>query len=134
MKDNYTFPAIIDYNEPGFINITFPDFLGAMTCVEVGENIISEAQDFLALTIRDYEDKCEKVPLPSENIEISDNQKLIFINVWMPYHRSKIRETYVKKTLTIPMWLDVLAKASNLNFSAILVKGLKAELQLSEDN
>ena len=38
----------------------------------------------------------------------------------------------VKKTLTIPKWLDEMAKAKNVNFSAILVKGLKAELGLRD--
>jgi len=56
---------------------------------------------------------------------------LAYINVWMPYHRTKIKEVYVKKTLTIPVWLDMLAKENNINFSATLVKGLKEELGLS---
>lgn len=82
MKDNYTFPAIFDYEEEGFINIEFCDFPGAMTCVSEEEDAISEAQDLLALTI--------------------------------------------------PAWLDVLAKANNINFSAVLVQGLKEALELKE--
>ena len=33
-----------------------------------------------------------------------------------------------KKTLTIPVWLDILAQEKNLNFSQILQKALKKEL------
>jgi post-segregation antitoxin (ccd killing protein) len=49
----------------------------------------------------------------------------------MPYHKSRIKEVYVKKTLTIPSWLDILAKNNNINFSAILVKAIKKELNLN---
>lgn len=131
MKDNYTYPAILDFSDSGYINIEFIDFPGAMTCVSIDEqNEIEAAQDLLALFIRDYEEKGEEVPAPSNNISVLTEQQLVFINVWMPYHRSKIKEVYVKKTLTIPAWLDILAKANNINFSAVLVHGLKSALNL----
>ena len=38
------------------------------------------------------------------------------------------KEIYVKKNVTIPQWLDLLAKESNINYSAALVKGIKQEL------
>ena len=50
----------------------------------------------------------------------------------MPYWRTRAKEVYVKKTLTIPSWIDVLAKEKNLNFSNVLVKGLKKELGIEE--
>lgn len=130
MKDNYTYPAILDYNEENYINIEFVDFPGAITCVETGEDFLTEAQDLLTLYIKDYEDKQIELPVASEEIELENNQKLIYINIWMPYHRTKVKETYVKKTLTIPTWLDILAKSNNVNFSAVLVEGLKRELNL----
>jgi len=116
MQDNYTYPCILDYSEEDIINIIFPD------------NYIEEAQDFLALLILDYEANNRKAPEASREIEIEKAQKLIYVNVWMPYHRSKTKEIFVKKTLTIPSWLDILAKKSNVNFSSVLVKALKEEL------
>jgi post-segregation antitoxin (ccd killing protein) len=41
----------------------------------------------------------------------------------------KTKEVYVKKTLTIPMSLDIRARENNINFSATLVKGIKDELE-----
>ena len=38
----------------------------------------------------------------------------------------------VKKTLTIPAWLNTLAERNGLNFSAILQRALKEELKLAE--
>ncbi len=134
MKNNYTYPVLLDKSEEGIINIYFPDFENMVTCIEEGGDYVNEAQDYLAMVIADYEE-CGKV-LPessmAEKIELKNRYILLYINIWMPYHRSKIKETYVKKTLTIPVWLDELAKSNNLNFSATLVKGLKEALNLQD--
>ena len=52
--------------------------------------------------------------------------------MWMPYFRHIEKIIYVKKTLTVPKWLDEMAKKKNINFSAVLVKGLKNELGIVE--
>ena len=132
MKDNYTYPAIISENEVGGRDIVFPDFNNATTCAAKGDDVIETAQDFLVLMIADAEDNGRELPTPGESkYVVEDGLMLAYINVWMPYHRTKIKEVYVKKTLTIPVWLDMLAKENNINFSATLVKGLKEELGLS---
>lgn len=133
MKENYTYPAILDYSDEGYINISFPDFPGAFSCVEAGEAFVPEAQDVLALAIQDMLDR--NITLPDEGSipEINEDQKLVFINIWMPYFRKKIKEVYVKKTLTIPSWLDLLAKEAQLSFSSVLVEGLKAKLGLKAE-
>lgn len=128
MKDNYTYPIILDYDEENMVNINIPDFENAFTCMGVDEDYISEAQDLLALMIIDFEEKGKDIPVPTLNIRLGERERLVYVNVWMPYHRSKTKEVFVKKTLTIPSWLDILAKNQNINFSSILVKGLKKEL------
>lgn len=132
MENNYTYAAILDYSEPDNINIIFPDFYGYVTGVEVGEDYITEAQNCLALAISEYESKRESLPKCSlaDEIKLEEDQKLVYINVWMPFHRTKIKEVYVKKTLTIPNWLDILAKNNNINFSAVLVEALKEKLRI----
>ncbi len=132
MNDNYTYPAIIDYSEEGFINITFPDFNNVCTCVQRDEDYIIAAQEILALAIIDIEESGESLPkqMRAEDVEVKDNQKLVYVNVWMPYHRTQIKVVYIKKTLTIPAWIDELAKANNINFSATLVDAIKNKLNL----
>ena len=130
MDNNYTYAAILDYSEDGFINITFPEFDALASCVETGEDPIVDAQECLATAILDLEDR--KAPLPKrkeeKDIIVEADQKLVYVNVWMPYHRSRVKETYTKKTLTIPVWLDILAKQNNINFSETLVQALKEKL------
>lgn len=132
MSDNYTYPAIIDNSEQDFINITFPDFDSVFTCVPKDEDYIAAAQDILTLSILDLEESGETVPvqMKAEDIIVEENQKLIYVNIWMPYHRSQVKVSYRKKTLTIPVWIDELAKANHINFSATLVEAIKEKLSL----
>ncbi len=124
MKANYVYPAKITKTDDVF-EITFPDFDDATTCAYSEEELIKTAQDFLALLVLDYEQEDRYLPRVTLNMEGA-----VYIHVWIPYFRSKVKEVYVKKTLTIPEWLDILAKKNDINFSATLVKALKEELNL----
>lgn len=131
MKDNYTYPAIITENEVGGKDIVFPDFDNAITCASKKDDVVEVAQDYLTLLIDDYETTGKKLPESGQReYKVNDGMSLIYINVWMPYHRTKIKEVYVKKTLTIPLWIDILAKKKEINFSATLVKALKEVLDI----
>ncbi len=135
MEKNYTYPVILeDTEDKDILDVKAIDFGGIYTCVE-RDNCIEQIQDFLSLEINDYETCGKELPKPSklEDIDVKQNQKLVFVDLWMPYHRSKIKINYTKKTLTIPTWLDLLAKEKNINFSSILVNALKKELGLGEE-
>ena len=132
MKENYTFPAVLDFSEEGVINLSFPDLPEAFTFVKTGGDYITAAQEVLALALKDRSDSNEIIPEPSLEIITESNQKVVYINIWMPYHGKNVREVYVKKTLTIPAWLDLLAKENQINFSAVLVEGLKEKLGLNK--
>lgn len=134
MKENYTYPVVLK-SEGNKVIISFPDFPDHMTEAETEDKAIFAAQEVLALCIYDNEEKGISNPVPSNSIGITQdsNTKLVFVNIWMPYYRQIQKIVYVKKTLSIPQWLDNMAKAKNVNFSAILVKGLKSELGLSDD-
>lgn len=132
MKENYIYPVVIR-NEGDRLLITFPDFPNQITEADTEEAAIIAAQEVLALCISDNEEKGNDNPIPAEQVKINleNGEKLIYVHVWMPYFRRIEKVVYIKKTLTIPKWIDEMAKAKNVNFSAILVKGLKAELGLN---
>lgn len=132
MSDNYTYPAIIDNNDDKFTDIMFPDFDNAYTCIPKGEDYIKAAQEVLTLAIQNIEENGGNLPkqLKDDEIVVGDNQKLVYINVWLPYHRTQTKIIYVKKTLTIPAWIDELAKANHINFSSTLVEAIKSKLCL----
>ena len=134
MKDSFTYPVIFDRSEEGFINIIFPDFDNNMTCVSEGEDPVFEAQSWLAINLDELIDEGEEVPVPSaaDEIETGEKQTLVFVNVWLPYHRTREKIVYVKKTLTIPAYLDILAKEADINFSETLAEALKEKLGISQ--
>ena len=97
------------------------------------------AQRQLALAVIDRLDSGRELPSvagPHEAVEgppaAIPSAELVYLHIWLPYFRSDMREVYVKKSVTIPQWLDLLAKKSGLNFSAALVRGIKEELGIRE--
>ncbi len=123
MKENYIYPAKI-YNEDGMFRIQFIDFPNMLLIEEkTREEAVKSAQESLALEILDYESRNEELPVPNE----SEND-VIYVHIWMPYFRNASKEIYVKKNVTIPQWLDILAKENKVNYSAALVKGIKIAL------
>ena len=131
MKDIYIYPAIFDYEKDG-ISISFPDLPGCFSSGDNDEDAVKNAKDALALHIYSMEEDKDIIPNPTpfSKIKLGKNQIVVPIEVWMPYHRSQIKTVYVKKTLTIPNWLDSLAKLNNINFSQVLQDALKKKLNL----
>ena len=122
MKENYVYPARIQY-ENDICRIEFLDFPNIGPVEGTKDEVIHMAEECLALEILDYESRNEKLPEPTE-----DEADVIYIHIWMPYFRNAAKEIYVKKNVTIPQWLDILAKENKVNYSAALVRGIKLAL------
>lgn len=122
MENNYMYPAYIK-EEEGERLLIFPDFEEVVIPVEETSDFIADAQVALALVLIDYIDSGRELPVRS-----AFDHNAIYIHVWLPYFRTMTKEVYVKKTVTIPKWLDELAKNAQVNYSACLVKGIKSEL------
>ncbi len=129
MKEYYIYPAVFDYADDG-ISISFPDLPGCLSCADNDEEAAKNAKEVLSLFIYDFEKNNEEAPKPTplSEIKIADNQVIALIDVWMPYHRSQVKEVYVKKTLTIPSELNTLGQLNKINFSQLLQKALKEKL------
>lgn len=129
IKDNYLYPAIFKYGKDG-ITITFPDLPGCISCGKNDEEALYMARDVLGGWMYQIERAKEKIPNPSSlnMINLNFDEKVLLIDVWMPSVRKSIRNKAVKKTLTIPQWLNERATEKNLNFSHILQEALKEEL------
>lgn len=119
--NNLTYPAIIT-NEDDIFYIGFPDFENEFygTYGETFEEAIKMGKEYLVLKLIDFEENKKKFPKASKILELkkelNSNQELIYINLNYSYEKSLVSISYVKKTLTIPNYLDILAKNKNLNF------------------
>lgn len=129
MKDRYSFIAVFNYADDG-ISISFPDLPGCLSCANTDEKAVYMAKDALGLHLNGMEEDGEVIPEPTpvSKIKLKDNQVPVLISVYMPLERAKIKHVNVKKTLTIPSWLNVQAEEAGINFSQVLQNALKQQL------
>lgn len=132
MKDNYIYPAIFDYADDG-ISISFPDLPGCFSCADSDEEALLMAREALGLHLNSLETHGDPIPEATRlaDIALEPNQKAVLVDVYMPVIRAKIITVPVKKTLTIPAWLDAAAKQHNVNFSQVLQEALKEKLNIA---
>ena len=131
LKDIYSYPCIFIYEDAG-ISILFPDLDG---CVSFGENetkACQNAKEVMSLHLYGMEQDGDDIPSPSSlsDIVLDKNEKSLFVEVFMPTFRAKQSNKFVKKTLTIPQWLNIEAERAEVNFSQILQQGLKEYLKI----
>jgi len=131
-KDIYIYPALFDYAEDG-ITITFPDLPGCITCATNDEEAFFMAKDALGGHMVVIEEGNDIIPIPTKlnNINLNKNQRAVLIQVDMPVIRDAINNKSVRKTLTIPQWLNTIAEREGVNFSYILQRALKEYLRIN---
>jgi len=128
----YIYPAIFTPEENGKFSIDFPDIDGCFTC---GDNLadgLEMANDALALMLTHYEDKKHEIPVASSinDLTIKNGEFATYISCDTAVYRRLMNNMSVKKTLTIPAWLNETATAAGINFSQILQDALKEKLNL----
>lgn len=80
----------------------------------------------------DTEKDFPKVTTDFSKIQLEKNQFISYVNIDIDEYRKKYNNKAVKKTLTIPMWLNTLSEKDNINFSQILQEALKEKLGIDE--
>ena len=129
----YIYPAIFQKEKTGY-SVFFPDLAGCQTEGDTLEEALNMAKDALSIFIFDLEEEHKNIPAPSNPTEIiiEKNQFISIIEFDMLEYRKKYDNKSIKKTLSIPCWLNSLAEEYNVNFSQILQKALKEYLNISE--
>ncbi len=133
-KDIYIFPAVITKLDENDYNIKFPDFEEIISFGESLEDAYSMAEDALKLCLFDlYEDNME-IPEPSiiEDIKLTEHQVMILVRVSLKQTIKEYDNKAVKKTLTIPSWLNKEAEKSHINYSQLLQEAIINYLELDE--
>lgn len=133
MKDEYVFPAIFYYDKDG-ISIEFPDLPGCMPCAQSTEEAVKNAKEALGVHLYGMEKDNDDIPEPTDvkDIEVEEGGVLMLVDVYMPVVRDRINNKYVKKTLTLPYWLNAEAERNGVNFSGVLQEALKNYLHIQK--
>ena len=130
----YIYPAVFTPEDNGKYSIRFPDIEGCLTFGENLEDGMMMAKDALSLAIySNYEEPEIEVPASTKinEIKLDKNEFVTYVVADTTYYRRKFGTKAVKKTLTIPEWLNEAATKENINFSQVLQEALKNKLNVS---
>ena len=131
------YPAVFSRDEDGY-SVLFPDLNHLATCGETLDEAMAMAVDCLAGYLYTCQKDGETVPAPSaldqidlsaiarEEYDVSDTGEM-FVNLVAVDVQSYAKahfEKSVKKTLTIPAWLNTFGEANHVNFSQLLQDSL----------
>jgi len=126
------YPAIVHKENESVYWVEFPDVPAALSDGESLEEVLTNAQLALGLTLEDMEENNEILPIPSDMFDLEktleENSFATLINFNYLDYKIKNGSKSVKKTLTIPEYLNTLGVENNVNFSQLLQKALRDEL------
>jgi len=120
------YPAVFHKAEEGGFWITFPDLPECMTQGEDMQHSYEMAFDALGLAITSRQTEHEELPTPSEpfSINLNKDEFCVVIEFDLLAYKKRTNSRAVKKTLTIPEWLNEEATALGVNFSQVLQAAL----------
>jgi predicted RNase H-like HicB family nuclease len=124
------YPAVFITEEVGGYSVLFPDLPGCQTQGDTMEEALAMASEVLGLYLESTERRKIAVSPPTkpQSIPLNPGEFISLISTDVSkYYRNKS----VKKTLTIPQWLNEQATQANVNFSQVLQNALKEQLHLS---
>lgn len=125
----YVYPAIFTREDAGY-SVNFPDLENCFTSGETLSEAMEMAADVLNFMLCSKEDEHAQIRTASdmEDIKTGAGEFATLIAADTTEYRKLHGSQAVKKTLSIPAWLNTMAEGAGVNFSAILQKALKAEL------
>lgn len=128
----YIYPAIFTLEENGLYSVSFPDIKNCFTCGENLSEALEMAKDALCLTLYDKEESEDCIPNSSniKEITVKQNEFVSLISCDTLEYRKMYNNSSVKKTLTIPAWLNTMAEKQDINFSQTLQDALKKQLNI----
>lgn len=120
------YPALFHETEEGGFWVSFPDIPECMTQGEDMQQAYEMAVEALGLSLSSMEDDKEEIPKASSprDVAMEEGSFLVVIEFDMAEYRRVHCSRAVKKTLSIPEWLNDIAIKQNVNFSQVLQEAL----------
>lgn len=118
------YPAVFHKAEEGGYWVTFPDIPECITEGDSMEETYGMAIDALGLALTERMKEKEKLPRASDVETINEDGTIVVVQFDLDEYNRKHNNRAVKKTLSIPEWLNEEALAMNINFSQVLQEAL----------
>ncbi len=130
----YKYPAVFAPDGDGW-TVTFPDLDNCFTSADTVEEAIVEAQAVLEDCLYFREAQHDEIPEPTPTEKVSapkDGFVQMVVAAMVPVRRAWSKRA-VKKTLTIPAWMEEeLKERDDINISSVLQEALKKVLGIKE--
>ena len=121
----YVYPALFHANDDGSYTVTYPDLPGCISEGKSLSNAIYMAQTALSQWIEYLSDNNKDIPAASvlNSITTEENE---FVNLV----RAEVKDgRAVKRTVSIPKWMDERVSKSGLSLSRVLQDALSQRFQ-----
>jgi len=125
----YVYPVIL-YSDDEKVGVTVPDLPGCHTYGDDTADALLMAKDAIEMWLWDAENNNEEIPIASKSLKTEKNQQITLVAADTDEWRRENDTRAVKKTLSIPSWLNSQAEKANAPFSQILQQGLKDYLNV----
>lgn len=121
----YVYPAIFHPNEDGSYTVTFPDLPGAVSEGKTLANAMHMAELALTQWVTFLIEENQDMPAASEISAVSGLTTGEFVNLI----RADVKDTHaVRRTVSIPKWMDEEVTISGLSLSKVLQDALSQRL------
>lgn len=129
----YVYPAVFTAENDGGYSIEFPDLDGCFTQGNDTADALDAANDALCLMLYHMERDKKDIPAPSDirNITAKEGSFVSLVSCDTLEYKKFYDNKAIKKTLSIPSWLNEMAEAEHINFSAVLQEALKQRLEIN---
>jgi predicted RNase H-like HicB family nuclease len=126
----YVYPAYFRKVDGGAYSIDFPDLPGCASAGSSLEDAMAMAREALSLHLFGLIEDSDPLPAPSDiaGIVCEPGSALALVEGRPDVVKAELRNRSVKKTLTIPYWINQEAERLHLNFSQILQEALRERL------
>lgn len=127
------YPALFHKAEEGGYWVSFPDLPECMTQGEDMTESYEMAIEALGLAITSRQSEKQELPVASDISEIVLEKDTfpVLIEFDLLEYQKRNNSKAVKKTLSIPEWMNERAVAMNINFSQVLQEALMAKINIS---
>ena len=117
-----TYPAIFTLEDNEYW-VEFVDLKGCFSDGKTLAEAMENAKEAMGLFLEDLNEYPE-CTTNIKSLKLEENQIVSFVSVDLEEHKRKYENKSVKKTLSIPAWLNTIAEKENVKFSQILQKAL----------
>ena len=124
----YVYPALFVVEDDGII-VTFPDLDDTFPDGATMQEALENAENVQNLMLWNREEEKEVIPPPSspEQVSVPQGTTLAMIKAdTLPYRKLHDTKT-IRRSITIPSWLDTLARERNINFSQLMQNAIRRE-------